>query len=224
MVDLTARVMTAPEPDGTPKLSRVEVVGAWLGVWTPPRDARVPPVPWRRLAVGALVLAVVTGAALAVTIPTIDAAKDERSAREQRALDERVRARRERLAAEQQPRFGAAGTTRRADVVAHVERAIGADARERFSRRARTADCAPAPGVDETARRVVFDCFSATSDIVGGQGEGVRGTIALPFRAAVDFGDGSYAFCKVNPPPGEQGNPDPRTLIEVPRVCRTQGP
>ena len=38
-------------------LGRFEKVGAWLGVWTPPRDAEVPPPPWRKIALGALVRA-----------------------------------------------------------------------------------------------------------------------------------------------------------------------
>src|SRR3712207_7944463 len=29
------------------RLSRWEVLGAWLRLWTPPREVEVPPVPWR---------------------------------------------------------------------------------------------------------------------------------------------------------------------------------
>ena len=35
------------------RLGRLEVLGAWLGVWTPPRGAVVPPVPWRPIAAAA---------------------------------------------------------------------------------------------------------------------------------------------------------------------------
>jgi hypothetical protein len=37
---------------GPTELGPLQVVGAWLGLWTPPRDAVVPPVPWRRLLLG----------------------------------------------------------------------------------------------------------------------------------------------------------------------------
>jgi hypothetical protein len=40
------------------------VLGAWLGVWTPPREADVPPIPWRKVALGAAAVAVAAGLAL----------------------------------------------------------------------------------------------------------------------------------------------------------------
>ena len=49
------------------RLSRWEVLGAWLRLWTPPREAVVPPVPWRKVAVGgALVLAAAVVAVVAL--------------------------------------------------------------------------------------------------------------------------------------------------------------
>ena len=205
----------------TPKVSRIEIVGAWLGVWTPPRDAEIPPVPWRKLAIGTAVLLVAGGAAAAVIVPRVDEGKERTAAVEQRGLDERRAARRERIRREQVPRTGTlAASDSRGDVLAAIETAIGTDARERFNPRARPATCAPAPGVDEGAGRVAYDCVSAVRDIVGGRDEGVRGVLAIPFRAVVDYDRRRYAFCKVNPPPGEQVIPDPRELIQLPRACR----
>jgi hypothetical protein len=163
----------------------------------------------------------VGGAATALIAPRIDDAKQTRAAREQRGLDARAAARRERIRREQQPRFGTATGDRRIEMVIAIEAAIGADARRRFNPRARTATCEPAAGADAAAMRVPYDCISAVRDIVGaGQQEGARGTLGIPFRAVVDFAAGSYAFCKVNPPPGEQVIPDPRKLVELPRACR----
>ncbi|HWT91918.1 MAG TPA: hypothetical protein VN238_02905, partial [Solirubrobacteraceae bacterium] len=68
--------MRTEDSEPPPKLSPFEVVGAWLGVWTPPRDARVPPVPWRALALWMLALLVIGGAAYAAIAPQVDEAKD----------------------------------------------------------------------------------------------------------------------------------------------------
>jgi hypothetical protein len=51
------------------RLSRFELLGAWLGLWTAPRDVEVPPVPWRRIAVVAAVLVAAVGIAAAVLVP-----------------------------------------------------------------------------------------------------------------------------------------------------------
>jgi hypothetical protein len=204
-----------------PKLSRFEVLGAWLNLWTPPRDVHVPPIPWRTIAIGALVAVVVLGAAAAVIVPAIDESKDERSAREQRALEQRQAARRERLRIEQRPRLGRleAGASR-GEQLAAIEAAIGRDAKARFSPRARPATCEPAAGEDPGADRVAYACLSGVRDIVGaGEQEGARGTLGIPYRSIVDFGAGRYAFCKVNPPPGEQVIPDPRRIVELPKAC-----
>ena len=53
------------------RLGRLEVLGAWLGVWTPPRGAVVPPVPWRPIAIGAALLAIGLLVAAALLVPGI---------------------------------------------------------------------------------------------------------------------------------------------------------
>jgi hypothetical protein len=68
---------------------------------------------------------------------------------------------------------------------------------------------------------VAYDCVSAIRDIVGaGEQEGAQGVLGIPFRAVVDWDRNAYAFCKVNPPPGEQIIPDPRSIVRLPRACR----
>ncbi|MEA2139427.1 MAG: hypothetical protein QOG56_2577, partial [Solirubrobacteraceae bacterium] len=54
------------------RASRWEIVGAWLRIWTPPRDVEIPPFPRRRALVAAVVLGGVAAAlALAVIAPAI---------------------------------------------------------------------------------------------------------------------------------------------------------
>src|SRR5215212_9720464 len=70
----------APEKKASP----FEILGAWLHVWTPPRGVQVPPVPWRRIGLGALGLAALVAVALVTVVPAIDQGK-------QRGAEERGR-------------------------------------------------------------------------------------------------------------------------------------
>lgn len=200
--------------------SSLEILGAWLHVWTPPRDVVIPPVPWGKVAAACGGVLLVAALVAIFVAPAIDDAKDRSAAKERRELAQRAAARRRAQELEQRPRFGTANGDRAA-VLATIEAAIGADARRRFDPDARVASCEPAQGVDAAAVRVAYDCTSAVRDIVGaGRQEGARGVLAIPFRAVVDFGRGRYAFCKVNPAPGEQVIPDPAKLVELPEACR----
>ncbi len=204
------------------RASRLETLGAWLHLWTPPRDCDVPPVPWRKVAAGAAVLAAL-GVVLALAVaPAIDDAKREGAAEERAAAAKRGAARRERMRIEQQPRTGRlTDVAPRSSALALVAAVIGRDARERFGANGAPAACDVTPGEDAAARRVVFDCFATVREIIGaGDQEGARGALAIPYRAVLDFGARRYAFCKVNPPPAEQAVPDPRTVVGVPPACR----
>ena len=207
------------------RAGRWETLGAWLGVWTPPRDVEVPPRPSATaLLLGLGAVLVLAGAGYALVAPRIDEGKAERSAREQREEDARRLARVQRARREQRPRRGRAapGASPR-KVVAALERHITRDAVARLERgelrsRVRSTRCEPTAG----APRGVLDCVSAYRTIVGVD-EGRRydaGTLGYPFRAVVDFERRRWVFCKLNPPPGEQVVPDPRYLVELPRVCR----
>src|SRR5262245_10973419 len=88
------------------RASIFEIVGAWLRVWTPPRDVEIPPVPWRKLALGAAAALVVVGAALAVLVPRIDSGKNSRAAKDAAAAAHAQAANRARIVAEQRPRHG----------------------------------------------------------------------------------------------------------------------
>jgi len=90
------------------RLGRFEVLGAWLGVWTPPRDAVVPPVPWRAIFVGSVVLVVVVGAAAALFLPGVVENRQAADRRERRAAAERYAALLASADREQRPRRGRA--------------------------------------------------------------------------------------------------------------------
>src|SRR3954447_6164851 len=146
------------EPDPT-RLSRFEILGAWLHVWTPHRDAEVPPVPVRRILVWTLAGLVVLGIAAVIAVPAIRDAKrrgDERDARalaaararERRAIERaqvphRGHARRPRgLAA----RSAAARLRLRSALLRASEAAVLADTRHRVTTgdlrdRVRTVRC-----------------------------------------------------------------------------------
>jgi hypothetical protein len=206
----------------TPKASRLETLGAWLGVWTPPRDCDVPPPPRRALAIGAAALVALAVLVALVVAPAIDDGKRETAAREQAAAERGAAERRAQLEAEQRARTGRlAVASPRTRALALVETAIGRDAKARFGTAGEPAACDPAAGADPAASRVVYDCFATVREIRGaGEQEGARGSLAIPYRAALDFAAGRYAFCKTNPPPAEQAIPNPQDVVELPPACR----
>ena len=94
------------------RLGPIGTVAAWLRVWTPPRDAVVPPVPWRRLAVAGVVAALALAGLAALVLPRLEAARRATAEREARQAAVAARARRERIVAEQRPRAGRAAPAR----------------------------------------------------------------------------------------------------------------
>ncbi len=209
-------------PNETPKASKLEILGAWLHLWTPPRDCEIPPVPWRKVALGAALLAAAGVVAALVIAPAIDDSKERGAAEERRALEERTQARRARIREEQRARYGRLerGAPRPA-ALQTVAAAIGRDAAERFDTDGRPAGCEPAPAQDEGAARVLYDCHVVVREIVaGGEQEGARGSITIPYRASLDFRARRYAFCKVNPRPGELSIGQPEDIVPLPRPCR----
>jgi hypothetical protein len=225
----------------------LERVGAWLRIWTPPRDVEVPPVPVRKLVLGGLALLVIAGVATAVVAPRIDDSKDARAAAEARERDQRRAAERERIRAEQRPRRAdasglrpAAGATdaqvltARAALLERAEQAISADARTRAAAgeldgRPGATECDPYPPRGEGERpeqdlsvhRGAYDCIVFVRAIPETD-LNVGGTLGYPFRAVLDFDTFRIAWCKTNPIPGERVVPDPRYVVELPRACRAR--
>jgi hypothetical protein len=222
-----------------PHLTRWEVLGAWLHLWTPPRGARVPAVPWRRIGIWTAVAVVVLGIAAAIAIPRIDSGKRAGAARDAASLSRSQAAERARVVRSQAPHRGRAamraGTVTVADRVAlfaAAQDAVLADARARV--RAGTLEspvsevaCGPAedsglaphPERDPAVRTAGYDCTAVTGHIEPGE-RNVAGALGYPFRLKVDFARFTYVWCKQTPLPGEQVAPDPRTVVPLPTACR----
>ena len=229
------------------KASLPATVGAWLKVWTPPRDVEVAPPPsGRMLAIAAVVFAVLVAGAAALIVPAIDAGKERRAAARAREDAQRRAANRRETIREQRPRrldaaalLPAAGApdteivTAREALLRRVERAISEDARARadageLEGRPRGTQCEPYPkrtdradwpDQDPGAARGVYDCLVFVRAVPRTE-TNVGGQVGYPFRAVLDFDRFSVAWCKTDPVPGERVVPDPRTVLELPKACR----
>ena len=224
------------------RASVAEIVGAWLGLWTPRRDTYVPPVPKLRLLLAATTLIVVIGGTALLVARGKDRGR-ERDRREAAAGVTRIRA---QLAREQLPRrarFPAAATAgapsaelalRRRRVERALENAIIADSQARFRRHVLDspvlkATCVPfvrptQPHPPEPPLRAAsggYECLGVTRVI--GPTPGTRGgEFGYPFWARVDFRHGSAVWCKVNPRPGELGI-DGDVFVPLSRECDLLG-
>jgi hypothetical protein len=229
------------------KASLPATVGAWLKVWTPPRDVEVAPPPSRRtLAIAAAVLVVVVGGAAALIVPAIDAGKErdaaaqarEDAARRAASRRETIREQRPRTleAAALQPAAGAPDAqvvAAREALLRRAERAISEDARARADAGElegnpqgtqcepypKRADRADWPDRDLAAARGVFDCLVFVRAVPKTE-TSIGGQVGYPFRAVIDFDRFSVTWCKTNPVPGERVVPDPRTVLQLPKACR----
>src|SRR4051812_2607370 len=86
-----------------------EIVGAWLGIWTPRRDSYIPSVPWIRLLLATTALVVAIGG----TAVLVDRGKERGKERERRETAAELAKIRAQVAREQLPRhahFPAAAT------------------------------------------------------------------------------------------------------------------
>jgi hypothetical protein len=200
---------------------RIEIVGAWLRLWTPPRGEVVPPVPWRAIVIGGAALVVVLGAAAALVLPGV--ASDRRAADEQ---DARAKAASHRafLASvdrEQRPRVHDGRPARtvaaRRAVLAAASHGIARDARSRTPKKITGVECEPFPrttgGTDPAAdlsrAAGAYDCVAVTSRLPGG------GVIGMSFRLVARFSRGGYTWCRIIP----LGDQD-RLTHQLPGACR----
>src|SRR5687767_1741166 len=67
------------------RASRWEILGAWLRIWTPPRDVEVPPVPRRAVALLGLGVAAAVVVIVVVLVPAFDRSKERVAASDARA-------------------------------------------------------------------------------------------------------------------------------------------
>ena len=192
-----------------PHLSRWEILGAWLHVWTPPKGIDVPPVPWRKVALWGLALAIVVGAAAAIAVPRIDEAKTKGAAERARQALAADNAERARLRADQ--KLHRVAIPAGAQAVAVLEAAITADAKARVRAKTitgpvQTTTCTPAgPSANQFPASRVYKCFVETASAIPGEGKDVLGT-GYPFVATIYTKQHSAAWCKENPHADEKGS------------------
>jgi len=189
------------------RASRWEILGAWLKVWTPPRDVEIPPVPRRAVALLAAGCLALVAVIVAVVAPALQDAQQRRDAREaarsaafQRAETARLRhdQRVQRARAQPAARLYAAG--RRADARA----ALVGDVRARVERDADRPGSGGGP-------RVLLRCLAISS-------ENERVRVGQPFVVAASLRDGRYAWCHVNPPPAE-GSAGVGVFVALAKAC-----
>ena len=215
----------------------LEIIGAWLHIWVPPRDAVVPPIPWKKLGIGFGVAAVVFAIALAIMVPRINTTKRETAARraaEQRQAQAENRA---RINKEQTPHHGAAvallpaagasareQNAARVQLMNHVRADIVADAHARAARGEMhdvvgVPQCSVVLGTQDNGAYGVYDCFLETHAIPKGV-KNVPGAIGYPFRAVVNFKTFTYNWCKTENIPGEMMVQNPKDVTLLPAACQ----
>jgi hypothetical protein len=222
--------------ESPPRLGRFELLGAWLRIWTPPRGAVIPPVPWRRLAWSAAVL--VAALALVAVLVVPDMARDRAAARERerRAESAHHTAFLTSVDRTQTPHHGrgerdpGAGTPdatrieRRAALVSAASSTIRSHAAATTDKPIRDIACEPAPRTldavapsDDLSRAAAgYDCTAVTATF--GSSETGRGLIGIPFRLVVRFSEGTFAWCQIVP----LGDRD-RLTHPLPPACRQAG-
>jgi hypothetical protein len=214
---------------------RLEVLGAWLGIWTPPREAVIPPVPRRKLIAGGAVLAILIAAAAAIALPRLAANREATRERERRAAAERHARFLATVDREQAPRRGrgeadpgagappARRREARAALLGAAETGIASDARRRTRRDVRGVDCEPFPrslarsdpAAELRRPAAAYDCVAVTARFGGESVPGGEGIIGIPFRLVVRFDRGGYAWCRIVP----LGDAD-RLSHPLPGACR----
>ncbi|HEX8053752.1 MAG TPA: hypothetical protein VF517_12235 [Thermoleophilaceae bacterium] len=216
--------MAKPE-ENLKRAGRWEILGAWLHVWTPPRGTYIPPVPTRKILLGAVATAIVVAVA-AVLIGRSAEEGDKREARDIAAARARSRA---RVAKEQKPRLkqltapvpsGASASElsdHRRQLLSKLETEITADAQARFRDgtlgvRPKFTACKPyvrprvknPPEPPLSAAIGKYECLATTVEVSPTQRtEG--GHAGYPFWARVDFKGGRVVWCKINLRPAEGG-------------------
>jgi hypothetical protein len=180
----------------------------------------VPPPPWRKIALGALVAVAVAAGGIAVIGPAVEEGKERRAEEERRRDAAFEAAKQRRLAEEGRPRSGrgrrpaeplspAEELRARRRLVGDLERAITRDARARV--RAGKLDgpvlateCQINPPSqrkverDLSARGSDYECLAVTSRDPGGQF-----VTGHSFDATVDYRRFRFRWAKVCLPPGE---------------------
>jgi hypothetical protein len=203
-----------------PRLKRWELVGAWTGVWTPPKGVEVPPVPVRKLLLWGLVGVLVIAGLLALLIPPLNKGKREGAARVAHEQAVAVQKEAARLRVDQRVHRAAFTAT----PVAALQSAITADAKARVGAGmlqgpiVHTKCKAASTDVVKYPNSRVYNCFVAAKDNVRGEGKDLL-TIGYPFVATVYYSQHQLAWCKLNPQPGEKTRGHGLARVAMSPVC-----
>lgn len=223
-----------------PRAGRFEILGAWLHVWTPPRGVQVPPVPWRKVALGAAVAAIALGGLAAWLVPRIEHAKRHNAQLQRSQQAAAARQEEQKLRYDQRLQRGRAGhlasgrspaalRRRAAILVSDLQASITADA----NARARSGEldgpiartqCQPYPPGSAPSGPVPptrYACVAVTADIRAGTRR-VAGAVGYPFWARLDLRAGTYLWCRINPSPGEQAIGSALATVPLPRPCNLE--
>jgi type II secretory pathway pseudopilin PulG len=202
---------------------------------------KVPASRRRQVVIGGVVLVVAVVAAAAVVVPQLRSQQHDAAAREARQTAAAQAALRARYAREARPiegrgpaaggRDGAAALSVRRELVAGLQTAVLADARDRARRgelhaqyRSTTCYGYPKqvhehPPADDLARATaVFECIAVAKSVARDTRTTSGSLIGQPYRARVDFTHGRYAFCKIVQRPGELSI-QRESVLKVPQAC-----
>ena len=207
------------------RASRWEILGAWLRIWTPPRDVEIPPVPRRAVALLGLGVAAAVVVIVVVLVPAFDRSKERVAASDTRAQATARRAEIARLRYDQRPhtarapevaRLYRAGrqSEARAALMRHAAVSVRRDARARvaageFDVPVRSVRCRPRGRL--APPRIRLSCFAVTTQTR-------QASVGQPFIVGASLRDGRYAWCHLNPPPAE-GASGLGLFVPLPTVC-----
>jgi hypothetical protein len=221
------------------KANPFEIIGAWLHVWTPPRGVEIPPVPWRKLAIGTGIGALIVGIALAILVPRIDETKDRNAAEEAAFRAQVQREQGARITYAQRATMGeakalapAAGASASEieDARAKLREAMEADLYAAAKARGASGEikpvtgpptCERAPGTPEAGGYGVFDCFLPTAKIAATE-RNMAGSLGYPWRAVLHYDTFTYAYCRSEPIPGEKAVVTDNQAIQLPAACQRE--
>jgi hypothetical protein len=188
-----------------------EVVGAWLHVWTPPKDVEVPPVPWRWVFLVAAGLVGLVVVAMLTVVPALDTGKEKGRAEQERMAAASKSAQVAHLRRDQRATIVA---LHRGNIEQQVAAAVGAGARARIRSgelkggRVVSTECDRPDRV--SGGRLYYYCLAV-------QERTSLARTGLPFVALVSRDRRSLAWCKINPRGGEAVS---TIEVPLPRVCR----
>ncbi len=228
-------------PEEREKANAFEIVGAWLHLWTPPRGVEIPPVPWRKLAIGTGVGALILGIALAIMVPRIDTNKRQTAAADAAHRAQAQAKSNARITHAQRASFGdakalapAAGASAseiedaRTKLRAAMEAEMYADAQARgasgeIKRVTGPPTCERAPATPEAGAYGIFNCFMPTAEVPA-SARNMAGSLGYPFRAVLNYEAFTYAWCRSEPIPGEKAVVVDNDAVQLPDACqRNQG-